>query len=155
MGQGSGSMGPADWMREALAEAALAADQGEVPVGAVLVHNGVVVGRGRNGVIGSQDPTAHAEIQALRQAGQTLQNYRLPGAELYVTLEPCAMCAGAIFQARLAKVYYAAPEPKTGVVCSQARLFENPSLNHHTEVVGGLLEDEARAQLQLFFRARR
>ncbi|HEY9102649.1 tRNA adenosine(34) deaminase TadA [Chitinimonas sp.] len=148
-------MEPADFMRLALAQAAEAAARGEVPVGAVLVKGGKVIATGSNAPIALHDPSAHAEMRALRAAAQILGNYRLPGCELYVTLEPCAMCAGAIMHARLARVCYAAADPKTGVAGSVLDLFGYAQLNHHTEVVAGLLADEASQQLKDFFAERR
>ena len=144
-----------DWMGEALALARAAALRGEVPVGAVVVRDGVVVGRGGNAPIAASDPTAHAEIAALRNAGQALGNYRLPGCELYVTLEPCAMCAGAIMHARLARLVFGARDPKTGACGSVVDLFAEPRLNHHTTVTGEVRADECGALLSGFFAARR
>src|SRR6476660_9153616 len=118
-----------DWMGEALALAREAGARGEVPVGAVIVREGAVIGRGGNAPIASTDPTAHAEIAALRDAGRTLGNYRLPGCDLYVTIEPCAMCAGAILHARIHKVFFGATEPKAGAVISTQKFFEVPQLN--------------------------
>jgi tRNA(adenine34) deaminase len=148
---------PADvaYMGLALQEARKAWAAGEVPVGAVVVRDGEVVAAGFNQPIGRHDPTAHAEIVALRAAGEKLGNYRLPGCELYVTLEPCAMCSGAMMHARLARVVYAAPDPKTGVCGSILDLFALEQLNHHTDVVGGVLADEASAMLKAFFAERR
>lgn len=143
------------FMRLALAAAEQARLQGEVPVGAVLVKDGEVVAIGHNGPIGRHDPTAHAEIVALRAAAEKLGNYRLPGCELYVTLEPCAMCSGAMMHARLARVVYAARDPKTGVCGSVLDLFAHEGLNHHTEVVGGVLALEASSMLKSFFAERR
>ncbi|MGV7206240.1 tRNA adenosine(34) deaminase TadA [Oxalobacteraceae bacterium A2-2] len=143
------------YMREALAQAGLARDHGEVPVGAVVVKDGVVIARGYNQPIGRHDPTAHAEIVALRAAAEALGNYRLPGCELYVTLEPCAMCSGAIMHARLARVVYGAPDPKTGACGSVVNLFDQALLNHHTATESGLLGEECGAMLKDFFAARR
>lgn len=143
------------FMQIALAQAELARAQGEVPVGAVVVKDGEVVAVGYNQPIGRHDPTAHAEVMALRAAGEKLGNYRLPGCELYVTLEPCAMCSGAMMHARLARVVYAASDPKTGVCGSVLDLFAHQVLNHHTEVVGGVLAEEASAMLKSFFAERR
>jgi tRNA(adenine34) deaminase len=126
-----------------------------VPVGAVVVRDGEVIATGYNQPIGRHDPTAHAEIMALRSAAEQLGNYRLPGCELYVTLEPCAMCSGAMMHARLARVIYAAADPKTGACGSVLDLFQQEQLNHHTEVVGGVLADEASAMLRSFFAERR
>jgi tRNA(adenine34) deaminase len=142
-------------MHEALQLAARAAGQGEVPVGAVVVKDGRVVGRGYNAPILSRDPTAHAEIGALREAARVLENYRLGGCTLYVTLEPCAMCAGAILHARIARLVYGAPDPKTGACGSVVDLFAETRLNHHAEVTGGVLAAEAGKQLSDFFAARR
>jgi len=141
-----------DCMQSALDLAAEAAQAGEVPVGAVVVCNGVVLGRGRNSPIGSSDPTAHAEIVALREAAQTLGNYRLDDCTLYVTLEPCAMCCGAIMHARIKRLVFAASEGKTGCAGSVLDLFSLGDLNHHTSVEGGLLADQSTALLQRFFR---
>jgi tRNA(adenine34) deaminase len=141
-------------MREALQLASRAAGQGEVPVGAVVVKDGKVVGRGYNSPISSGDPTAHAEIRALRDAAGALANYRLVGCTLYVTLEPCAMCAGAIMHARVARLVYGAADPKTGSCGSVVDLFAEKRLNHHTEVTGGVLASEA-GMLSEFFAARR
>lgn len=142
-------------MQLALDQARLAWALGEVPVGAVVVKDGEVLASGFNQPIGRHDPTAHAEIVALRAAADKLGNYRLPGCELYVTLEPCAMCSGAMIHARLARVVYAACDPKTGVCGSVLDLFASEALNHHTEVVGGVLADEASAMLKAFFAERR
>jgi tRNA(adenine34) deaminase len=142
-------------MREALAQAQLALQAGEVPVGAVVVHGERIVGRGHNAPVGSHDPTAHAEIRALREAARTLDNYRLDGCELFVTLEPCAMCSGAMLHARLARVVYAAADPKTGAAGSIVDLFAQQQLNHQTALVGGVLADECGALLTRFFRQRR
>ena len=142
-------------MREALEQAQRAWDQGEVPVGAVVVKDGVVIARGYNQPIGKHDPTAHAEIVALRAAAEVLGNYRLPGCELYVTLEPCVMCSGAMLHARLARVVYAAQDPKTGAAGSVLNLFEQGQLNHHTDVLGGVLAEEAGTMLRGFFAERR
>jgi len=143
------------FMREALSLARSAECLGEVPIGAVVVCEGVIVGRGFNSPIGESDPTAHAEIAALRDAARRLENYRLPGCEIFVTLEPCAMCAGAILHARLGRVIYGARDPKTGVHGSTIDLFANEQLNHHTEVVGGMLAAECGQLLSSFFAARR
>lgn len=131
------------------------ASEDEVPVGAVLVRGDEVLGEGWNRTIGGCDPTAHAEIVALRAAGQRVRNYRLPGTTLYVTLEPCAMCAMAMMHARLKRVVYAAPDPKTGAAGSVIDLFANRALNHHTEVVGGVLAEQAGQLLREFFAERR
>ena len=142
-------------MREALAQAQLALQAGEVPVGAVVVQGDRIVGRGHNAPVGSHDPTAHAEILALREAAHTLDNYRLDGCELFVTLEPCAMCSGAMLHARLSRVVYAAADPKTGAAGSIVDLFAQQRLNHQTALVGGVLADECGALLTRFFRQRR
>ena len=142
-------------MREALQLAALAAVHREVPVGAVVVKDGEIIGRGHNVPISSHDPTAHAEIRALRDAAKTLENYRLGGCTLYVTLEPCVMCAGAIMHARIARLVYGASDPKTGACGSVVDLFAEERLNHHTEVTGGVLASEAAKELSDFFSARR
>ncbi len=144
-----------DWMVHALEQARLAGQEGEVPVGAVVVKNGEIVGRGFNRPIGSHDPSAHAEIQALRDASRRLGNYRLTDCDLYVTLEPCAMCSGAIFHARIRHVVFGAPDPKTGVAGSVINLYESTQLNHHTDIRGGVLADDSAALLQSFFAARR
>jgi tRNA(adenine34) deaminase len=145
----------AGFMREALAQAQCAWDLGEVPVGAVLVKDGVVIARGCNAPIGRHDPTAHAEIVALRAAAAALGNYRLPGCTLYVTLEPCVMCCGAMLHARLDRVVFGAADPKTGAGGSVVNLFEQPQLNHQTAIAGGVLADECGALLKRFFAARR
>jgi len=142
-------------MRESLRLAVRAAERGEVPVGALVVKDGKVIGRGYNAPISSKDPTAHAEIQALREATKNLGNYRLEGCSLYVTLEPCAMCAGAIMHARIARLVYGASDPKTGACGSVVDLFSEKKLNHHTEVTGGVLAVEAGRVLSEFFAARR
>ena len=142
-------------MREALRLAVRASERGEVPVGALVVKNGKVVGRGYNAPISSKDASAHAEIQALREASTALGNYRLEGCSLYVTLEPCAMCAGAIMHARIARLIFGAADPKTGACGSVVDLFAEKKLNHHTAVTGGVLADEAGRLLSEFFSARR
>lgn len=142
-------------MRLALDQASNAWALGEVPVGAVVVKDGEVIATGFNQPIGTHDPTAHAEVMALRAAATVLGNYRLPGCVLYVTLEPCAMCSGAMMHARLAQVVYGAADPKTGVCGSVLNLFEHGKLNHHTELVGGVLEEECSALLKAFFAERR
>lgn len=143
------------FMSEALALAAEGAAQGEVPVGAVLVVDGQIVGRGFNCPISAHDPSAHAEMVAIRDAARRLENYRLVGSTLYVTLEPCSMCAGLIVHARIARVVYGAREPKAGVVESRGRFFEQPFLNHRLLVEGGVLGEACGAILSEFFRARR
>lgn len=145
----------AGWMGEALELAKLSAEAGEVPVGAVVVLDGQVVGRGRNQPIGSNDPTAHAEVMALRDAAARVGNYRLPGATLYVTLEPCVMCVGALMHARVSTVVYGATEPKAGAMESTQRAHEHPALNHRVAVVSGVLASESREALQAFFQSRR
>lgn len=142
-------------MDEALALARAAAARHEVPVGAIVVRDGLVIGRGGNAPIAGSDPTAHAEIAALRDAARALGNYRLPGCDLYVTLEPCAMCAGAIFHARIARVVFGARDPKSGVCGSVLDLFAQPRLNHHATVTGGVRAQECGALLSAFFAARR
>ena len=144
-----------DFMQEALQQAHLAGAAGEVPIGAVVVKDGVVVGAGYNQPIGSHDPSAHAEIVALRAAARRLGNYRLSGCTMYVTLEPCAMCAGAILQARMDRLVFGAPEPRTGAAGSVLDLFSNPQLNHHTTVQGRVLEQHCAHGLQEFFQLRR
>jgi tRNA(adenine34) deaminase len=143
------------WMREALAVARDAAARGETPVGAVVVQDERIVGRGGNRPIAGNDPTAHAEIVALREAGRTLGNYRLPDCTLYVTLEPCAMCAGAIMHARLQRLVFGAADPKTGACGSVIDLFAEPRLNHHTGTLGGVLSAECGELLSSFFAERR
>ena len=145
----------AKWMQRAFELAQKAKEQDEVPVGAVIVYENKIIGEGYNQPISSNDPTAHAEIVALRQAGQTLNNYRLPDATMYVTLEPCAMCAGAIVHARLAKLIYAADDPKTGACGSVFNLLQTNELNHKVEIEKGLMEEESRTMLQDFFKAKR
>ena len=146
---------PEDFMREALDLAREAERLGEVPVGAVVVVNGEVIGRGFNRPITTNDPTAHAEIVALRDAARRIGNYRLTGSTLYVTIEPCQMCVGAMVHARIARLVYGAPEPKAGAIESAMRAHEHPSLNHRMIAEGGLLEDDCRAAIQTFFEQRR
>ena len=143
------------FMLAALAEARRAQAAGEVPVGAVVVVEGAVVGRGHNRPIGEQDPTAHAEVLALRDAARWLGNYRLPGATLYATVEPCAMCAGALIQARVAHLVFGALDEKAGAVVSRAQLLEGERWTHRVTVTGGVLAEEARDLMQAFFRVRR
>ncbi len=143
------------FMREALQLARQAWDAGEVPVGAVVVLDGVIVGRGFNAPISRHDPSAHAEMMALRDAAQRLGNYRLPGVSLYVTLEPCAMCAGAIMHARVARAVFGAADLKTGAAGSVLNLFAETRLNHHTGVTGAVLAAECGIMLSDFFAARR
>ena len=142
-------------MLTALAEARMGLEAGEVPVGAVVVVDGGIVGQAHNAPIALVDPTAHAEILALRAAAQKIGNYRLPGATLYATLEPCAMCCGAIIQTRLARVVYGAPDPKAGAVESQHRLLDDVRLNHRVEARGGVLAAECGALLKEFFETKR
>jgi tRNA(adenine34) deaminase len=144
-----------DFMQMALDLAKQAALNGEVPVGAIVVKDGVVIGRGANAPIGLHDPTAHAEVIAMREAAQHLGNYRLVDCALYVTLEPCAMCAGTMQHARIKNLVYGASDAKTGACGSVINLMNEPKLNHHTEVVGGVLADECGAVLSAFFRQRR
>ena len=148
-------MNDEDFMRAALEQARMAGACDEVPVGAVVVRDGEIVGRGFNQPIGRHDPTAHAEVMALRDAAERLGNYRLPGCELFVTLEPCAMCCGAMMHARLARVVFGARDPKTGAAGSVIDLFAEARLNHHADIVGGVLADECGALLSSFFAARR
>ncbi len=143
------------WMQHALALADRAAQEGEVPIGAVLVRDGGMLGEGWNQVISSDDPTAHAEIVALRSAARSVGNYRLPDTTLYVTLEPCTMCAGAMIHARIKSLVFAAKEPKAGVICSRCELLSEPWYNHKIKWYGGVLEQESVTRLQAFFRARR
>lgn len=143
------------FMHQALDQAQNAWTLGEVPVGAVVVKDGQVVATGFNQPIGNHDPTAHAEIMALRAAATVLGNYRLPGCELFVTLEPCVMCSGAIMHARLSRLVFGATDPKTGACGSIVNLFEQEKLNHHTEVVGGVLAQQSSQLLKDFFAERR
>jgi len=156
-GHGDDREGMSDegYMRRALELARQGQAEGEVPVGAVVVLDGAVIGEGWNRPIAAADPTAHAEIQALRAAARTLGNYRLGGASLYVTLEPCAMCVGAMFHARIARVVFGARDPKTGSAGSVINLFSESRLNHHATVIGGVLGEESGALLSTFFAARR
>jgi tRNA(adenine34) deaminase len=143
------------YMRRALELAACGEAEGEVPVGAVLVHDGRVIAETWNRPIALSDPTAHAEVLALRAGAEALGNYRLPGTTLYVTLEPCAMCAGAMVHARVARLVYGAPDPRAGAVDSNIGVLGAPGLNHRVSVTGGVLGPECGARLQAFFRARR
>ena len=143
------------FMREALAEARKALAVGEVPVGAIVVHAGQVMGRGHNQPIGLSDPTAHAEVLALREAALKIGNYRLPDATLYVTVEPCPMCCGAALLARLGRVVYGAPDPKSGGAVSLYRLLDDPRLNHRARAEGGVLGEECRGLLTAFFETKR
>ena len=143
------------FMHEALTLARSGAEHGEVPVGAVVVVDGQIIGRGFNQPIGTHDPTAHAEVMALRDAAAHVGNYRLPGASLFVTVEPCVMCAGAIQHARIGRVVYGTKEPKTGACGSVVDLFAEARLNHHAEVEGGLMAEESAALIASFFQRRR
>jgi tRNA(adenine34) deaminase len=143
------------WMCRALALADRAANEGEVPVGAIVVRDGQLLGEGWNQVIAAQDPTAHAEIVALRDAARAEGNYRLSGATLYVTLEPCTMCAGAMVHARITELIFAAKEPRAGVVCSTCSLLDEPWYNHKVSWQGGVLAQDSSSRLQAFFQARR
>ena len=144
-----------DYMQMALKLASEAALVGEVPVGAIVVKDGIVIGRGANAPIGKHDPSAHAEIMALRDAAKNIGNYRLVDCTLYVTLEPCAMCSGAIQHARISKLVYGANDPKTGACGSVINLMAEPKLNHHTRVTGGVMADECSQILTTFFADRR
>ena len=143
------------FMRAALSQAQQAGACGEVPVGAVIVLDGKIIGQGFNQPIQRHDPTAHAEIMAIRHAAQQLGNYRLPGCTLYVTLEPCMMCTGAIIHARISQIVFGANDPKTGVAGSVINLFDEFRLNHHAAIQGGMLADECGQLLSSFFAARR
>lgn len=143
------------WMRAALAEARCAAAAGEVPVGAVVVRDDEIIGRGCNRSIAAADPTAHAEMEALRSAAKRVDNYRLPGSVLYVTVEPCLMCAGALVHARVQRLVFGALEPKTGAVASAARVLESSAVNHCVEVAGGVLAEDCAGLLTAFFKERR
>ena len=146
---------PRALMQEALALARVAAGLGEVPVGALVVKDGVIIGRGANRPIGTHDPTAHAEIIAMREAAAALGTDRLTGCDLWVTLEPCAMCAGAIAHARIARLYYGASDPKGGAVDHGPKLFTQPTVHHRPDVYAGICEDEAASLLRAFFAERR
>ena len=148
-------MTDAEALALALDEARAAAAAGEVPIGAIVVESGVIIGRGQNRVLRDLDPTAHAEIVALRQAARALGNYRLPGCELFVTLEPCAMCAGAMIHARLGRLIYSAADPKAGAVGSVLEVLNHPRLNHQMLVTSGELAEESGELLRTFFRERR
>ncbi len=148
-------VGDEHMMAEALALARSAGSRGEVPVGAIVVADGRIIGRGGNLPIAASDPTAHAEIGALREAGAAVRNYRLPGCTLFVTIEPCIMCAGAIIHARIARLVFGARDPKTGACGSVIDVFADPRLNHHTSVTGGVRAEECGALLSSFFAARR
>ncbi len=142
-------------MQLALAQARLASDAGEVPVGAVIVKDAAVIGEGWNQPLSSSDPTAHAEVVALRNAASRLGNYRLPGATLFVTIEPCTMCVGALLHARIERVVFGALEPKAGAVQSHLCLLDQPHFNHRIDYEGGVLAEECAAVMRAFFRARR
>ena len=148
-------MNDSDYMQLALEEARLAAEAGEVPIGAVIVHDEKILARAGNHTIRDCDPTAHAEIVALREAARVMGNYRLGGATLYVTLEPCAMCAGAMIQARVSRLVYGADDPKAGAVRTLFNVLSHPKLNHQVDIVSGVLAEESAAALQEFFAARR
>lgn len=148
-------MNDVEFMKLALEEARLAAEADEVPIGAVMVHEGKILARAGNRTIRDCDPTAHAEIVVLREAARLLQNHRLAGTTLYVTLEPCAMCAGALVQARVPRLVYGADDPKGGAVCTYFNVLSHPKLNHQVEITAGVLAEESAAALQKFFTARR
>ena len=150
-----GMISDLDAMRTALAEARKSAEAGEVPIGAVVVHDGVIIAHGQNSVIRTSDPTAHAEIVAMRHAANVLGNYRLTGCILYVTLEPCAMCAGAMIHARVDRLVYSTPDPKAGACGSVLSVLNHPQLNHQTKIGQGILSDESSNLLRSFFRERR
>jgi tRNA(adenine34) deaminase len=144
-----------EFMREALNEARLAAERGEVPIGAVVTHEGRIIARGHNRTLADNDPTAHAEMVALRAAAQAVGNYRLNGAAMYVTVEPCAMCAGALIQARVARLVYGCDEPKGGAVRTCFQVLAHPAVNHRVEVTPGALTEECARVMQEFFQLRR
>lgn len=152
-----GNLAPNDevWMEEALRTAQRALDAGEVPVGAIVIHQGNIVGRGFNRNILDSDPTAHAEVVALREAGSVVGNYRLGDCELFVTIEPCAMCAGAMAHARVRRLVYGADDPKAGAVHSALQVLNHPAMNHRVEIRGGVLAGRCAEILQEFFRNRR
>jgi tRNA(adenine34) deaminase len=143
------------WMAEALTEAVRAEANDEVPIGAVVVLNDLIIGRGHNRPISQNDPTAHAEMSALREAARTLNNYRLPGTTLYVTVEPCLMCMGALLHARVSRLVFGCYDPKAGAAGSLFNVSNDPRLNHQLEVTAGVRADESREQLQRFFRSKR
>ena len=143
------------YMGEALAQAKLAGERGEVPVGAVIVRDGEIIGRGYNQSICSNDPTAHAEVVALRDAGSRTSNHRVVNADMYVTIEPCTMCAGALVHARVATLYFGAPEPRAGAVMSSARALDNPGLNHRVNVVPNIRQVESAELISNFFKKKR
>ncbi|MGB0468311.1 MAG: tRNA adenosine(34) deaminase TadA [Pontibacterium sp.] len=155
MAVGESSTQDEHWMRAALLLAERAAEAGEVPVGAVVVLNGEVIGEGWNHPISGHDPTAHAEVMALRDAAQRIGNYRLVDAQLYVTIEPCTMCTGALVHARIRRLVYGAAEPKSGVVCSNGGLLDQGWLNHKVEYTGGVLAEACSERISRFFRVRR
>jgi tRNA(adenine34) deaminase len=157
-GEGAGSMPPKtdiEWMKLALEQAAAAADSGEVPVGALVVSGGEIVGRGNNRNLRENDPTAHAEMVALREAAARVGNHRLLQSSLYCTIEPCAMCAGAMIHARIARLVYGAHDPKAGAAGSVLEVVNHPKLNHKMEVTNGVLEEECAEVLRKFFQERR
>ena len=143
------------WMKIAISEANLANDEGEIPVGAVIIQNNKLIVKAHNQPIINHDPTAHAEVEALRKAGRKLKNYRLSGSTLYVTLEPCAMCLGAMMHARIERIVFGASDPKTGVCGSKADLISETFFNHRIKVQGGVLEKETKNLLQSFFKSKR
>jgi tRNA(adenine34) deaminase len=143
------------WMQEALAEAESAADAGEVPVGAIVLFNGEIIGRGQNRVLRDLDPTSHAEIVAMRAAARHLSNYRLTGCEIYVTLEPCAMCAGAMIHGRIQRLIYATDDPKAGAAGSVLEVLNHPRLNHRMQLTNGILAESSAELLRQFFRQKR
>jgi len=143
------------WMQEALVEARKAEAEEEIPIGAIILLNEKVIGRGHNSSVGLRDPSAHAEIMALRHAANNIGNYRLPGSIMIVTIEPCIMCLGAMIQARVEKLIYGAPDPKAGAIHSCFELVNNPHLNHQIQVEQGILEDECASILKHFFQIRR
>jgi len=142
-------------MRTALSEARKAAEAGEVPIGAVIVHDGAIIAQGQNSVVRTSDPTAHAEIVAMRHGAAILGNYRLNGCTLYVTLEPCAMCAGAVIHARIDRLVYGTPDPKAGACGSVLSVLNHPQLNHQMQVTQGVLSEQCGDLLRVFFRNRR
>jgi tRNA(adenine34) deaminase len=144
-----------EFMRAALDEARTAAERGEVPIGAVLVHEGKIISRAHNRTLTDNDPTAHAEMVAIREAAQIIRNHRLNGTSLYVTVEPCAMCAGAMIQARIARLIYGCPEQKGGAIRTCFQILDHPAVNHRVEVISGILADECSAVMQAFFALRR
>jgi tRNA(adenine34) deaminase len=151
----SAALSHEDWMRRALALADRAANEGEVPVGAVVVRDGELLGEGWNQVISAADPSGHAEMVALRDAARVVGNYRLPGVTLYVTLEPCTMCAGALVHARVEHLVFGAREPRAGVICSIASMLDQPWFNHRVDWSGDVLAEESSTRLREFFAARR